>query len=305
MTHWNNDNARWVYGRDHSGNEITNLAYAFNEGWANYWRQARYLGRAASGTAVPPGNRDWNESLVGDTLLGLSNQPGVGDSMMVQVLESNAGGIHSLHDFEVALAAARGLPAPPAPASCPPDFNDDGATCRRVHTVNKPSHGRGGGLVPTECGAGRHLDAGLCYPVCNPGFYPVGPVCWGTCPPGYDDHGATCYRGTSIIGADNSDCPWYDKCGLVTAKGCSRCPPGYNNDGCTCRMDVHVTAKPSYGRGGGSVPGACTPPKEMDAGLCYDPCPAGMRGIGPVCWGNCPPGYDDHGATCHQGIILK
>lgn len=34
-----------------------------------------------------------------------------------------------------------------------------------------------------------------------------------------------------------------------------------------------------------SVTGAsCGGGKEMDAGLCYDPCPLGYRGVGPVCW---------------------
>jgi pimeloyl-ACP methyl ester carboxylesterase len=42
----------------------------------------------------------------------------------------------------------------------------------------------------------------------------------------------------------------------------------------------------------------CGPSREVDAGLCYPRCAAGMKGVGPVCWQNCPSGYADHGVGC-------
>jgi hypothetical protein len=223
---------------------------------------------------------------------------------MVEVLEDPAyeEEIHSLHDFEVALAAKYPTAPPPPPvADCPPGFNDDGATCSS--SVAKPSYGRGAGTAPTQCGAGQQYDAGLCYPQCAAGYYGVGPVCWQICPAGYADDGLTCRRDASIINADNSSCPWYDKCGLTFAKGCSVCPPGYANDGCTCRIDAHIFGKSSYGRGAGTVPTQCGAGQQYDAGLCYPFCAPGYSGAGPVCWGSCPNGYGDNGAICTTVIV--
>jgi len=129
----------------------------------------------------------------------------------------------------------------------------------------------------------------------------VGPVCWAYCQAGFEDIGALCSKAGSIISADNSACPWYDVCGLVTAKGCSHCPDGYHNDGCTCRIDPIVYDKSTYGRGVG-LPLTCSADKEYDAGLCYWPCSAGSHGIGPVCWGDCPSSMpNEAGALCCAG----
>lgn len=149
------------------------------------------------------------------------------------------------------------------------------------------SYGRGAGTVPTSCAAGQEKQAGLCYTTCRSGYTGVGPVCWQVCPTGFRDDGAFCRRDAVIISADNSSCPWYDKCGLTFAKGCSRCPAGYVNDGCTCRKDAYIFAKATYGRGAGTVPQTCDQGKELDAGLCYGRCAAGFKGVGPVCWEQC------------------
>ena len=42
----------------------------------------------------------------------------------------------------------------------------------------------------------------------------------------------------------------------------------------------------------------CPPNRELDAGLCYPKCAAGMKGVGPVCWQSCPSGMTDHGVGC-------
>lgn len=106
-------------------------------------------------------------------------------------------------------------------------------------------------FAQTDCGPTAEKNGAFCYPLCKAGYHGVGPVCWASCPSGYTDDGATCRQDVQIFSADNSKCPWYDKCGLTFAKSCSTCPAGYANDGCTCRRDVHILAKDSYGRGAG------------------------------------------------------
>lgn len=152
-------------------------------------------------------------------------------------------------------------------------------TCWKHTTV------RGAGTIPTEC-PGADKSGALCYPYCPAGYTGVGPVCWESCPAGYKDDGAFCRRDAHITSADNSGCPWYDKCGLTFARGCSKCPAGYTNDGCTCRKDAHIFAKATQTRGAG-VPMSCAAGYENDAGLCYPPCGPRMDGVGPVCWMEC------------------
>lgn len=290
-----------MYARSHDGSEIFNAQYAFNEGWADYWAQARQAFRSPVSTVHDASFTEWNENLIANKLLADSELPGSSDALMVHILQENPKTIHSLHEFEQKLFAWLGRGSPPPTAICPPNYTDDGLTCRRdVSVVPKPSYDRGPGGPPYQCPVGEELDAGLCYPLCANGYHGVGPLCWGLCPPQYTDDGATCRRDAKIIGADNSKCPWYDKCGLTFAKGCSICPPGFSNDGCTCRIDTNVISKPSYGRGTGSVPNRCAANQEYDTGLCYVSCAVGYHGVGPVCWGSCPQGYDDHGATCYR-----
>jgi hypothetical protein len=316
LTHWNGDNAKWTYGRVHHGDEVTTQQFAFHEGWGNYWRAARLAATTTPRPAAPAtyraplaaGYRDWNEILVANALLALAGSAGggdAGDRAMLSVLEKNPGGIHTLHEFEVAFAKQRGLAEPPAPAACPPEFHDDGATCRRdVDVTAKPSYGRGVGEVPSSCADGWEYDAGLCYPMCPAGYRGIGPVCWQICPAGYHDDGATCRLDAQIFSADNSQCPWYDKCGLTFSKGCSVCPAGFANDGCTCRRDASIFGKSTQTRGAGKVPIACRPGTVYDAGLCYTPCNAGYTGAGPVCWGSCPADHEDHGATCYRAASV-
>jgi pimeloyl-ACP methyl ester carboxylesterase len=42
----------------------------------------------------------------------------------------------------------------------------------------------------------------------------------------------------------------------------------------------------------------CPPGRDLDAGICYPKCAAGMKGVGPVCWQTCPSGWTDHGVGC-------
>lgn len=136
-------------------------------------------------------------------------------------------------------------------------------------------------LVLSECSNADRSGA-LCYPPCRDGYSGVGPVCWQQCAAGYSDDGVTRRRNADIRGSDNGDCPWYDKCGLVSARGCSKCPEGYHNDGCTRRIDAHIYGKDSYGRGVG-WPMSCSPGKEQIAALCYGDCSAGWHKAGIYC----------------------
>jgi hypothetical protein len=102
------------------------------------------------------------------------------------------------------------------------------------------------------CPAGQQYQNGLCYPACAAGWSGEGPVCWKPCASGFTDTGWFCNRSGSIIKANTSSCPWYNKCGLGSS--CSKCPSGYAKDGCTCRRDPYIYAQESYGRGAGTAP---------------------------------------------------
>jgi hypothetical protein len=300
--HWTCDNVRFRYGRLHNGYEVTEEAYAFHEGWADYWDRRHSDSIPISFASFDdPALVDWVEILVSDRLTELSKC--VGASAMVETLENNPRAIHSLYEFETKLCASRsccGLEDRRPPGDCPPGYHDDGLTCRLENILAKPSYGRGDGIIPQGCSSGQEYDWGLCYPSCASGYSGSGPVCWQTCPSGYHDDGAFCRRDAVIIGADNGPCPWYDKCGLTFARGCSKCPPGYANDGCTCRIDADIFAKGSYTRGVGNIPSSCPSGYQLDAGLCYPSCHEGFTGIGPICWGKCPDGFADQGATCYR-----
>jgi hypothetical protein len=348
--HWNWDNFRWAYARFHSGCEVFNTQYAFNEGWANFWEDGRVFTLAACNT-VTSGFLDWNEDLIGKRLLELSGalctpaDPGTCRRRMVEVLEKNPGAIHSLWDFEKRYCALHSAgnrfcrssttPRRTVPAPCPPGFHDDGATCRLDNIRAKPSYPRGVGVVPTVCGSGQQLDAGLCYPECQSGYSGVGPVCWQRCPSGFRDDGAFCAkpqpygRGTGYawefgdppfdLGNAKRRCERDHGAGRCEQNGLifyPRCRPGFHSVGCcvcspNCTggmTDIGVScAKKSYGRGVGTVPTRCQGGMEYDAGLCYQPCRSGFNGVGPVCWGRCPPDYADHGATCYRdpNVIVK
>lgn len=155
--HWSGDNTLYRYARCHTGREITEEPYAFNEGWATYWAAARFDGHnpvvgdvtknkvstaycgGVAGPVVPltPGHLDWVEHMIADRLLDLAACVGAGDldagdRAMVQTLEANPGTIHRLYDFETALCSTRsccGLERPDVPY-CPPAYTDDGLTCR-------------------------------------------------------------------------------------------------------------------------------------------------------------------------------
>jgi hypothetical protein len=110
---------------------------------------------------------------------------------------------------------------------------------------------------------------------CWPGTEQNGALCYPLCEPGFSGAGPVCYK---------------------------NCPTGYTDDGALCRLDAHIFAKASYGRGGGTGL-ICAANQEAQGGLCYPRCIASHYGVGPVCWQRCPAGYADHGATCFRHIF--
>jgi Beta/Gamma crystallin len=174
---------------------------------------------------------------------------------------------------------------------------------------------RGAGTIPDQCPPGQVMDAGLCYQQCRAGYRGVGPVCWADCPSGYRDDGAFCAKPAAY--GRGGGYPWKFGDGFNLDKAKKRCE-GSNPQGCEkngeimypkCRGGFHATGccicspdcpsgfpdmgvsctKPSYGRGAGTVPTSCSGGKQNQGGLCYRPCEAGYKGIGPVCWADaCP-----------------
>lgn len=199
---------------------------------------------------------------------------------------------------------------------CPSGWTDIGVSC------TKPSYGRGVGKIPTGCPEGQENDAGLCYDKCRENYHGVGPVCWGVCPAGFRDDGAFCNkpndgkgygRGwgyTSQEACENSG-DWHAKengCEKCLAFWYPKCDAGYHPVGCNiCSVncpdgwaDIGVSCtKPTYTRGVGKIPTGCPEGQENSAGLCYDKCKENYTGVGPICWGVCPPNnFRDDGAFC-------
>lgn len=263
--HWNWDNFRWAYARNHNGTELFNTQYAFNEGWAGFWEESRFPARSiAAPTATERHNMHFNEDMIHTQLLRDLQLPGNSRRIMVEVLEANPGTIHSLNDYERRLFARLGLAAPAAAPSCPLGWNDDGATCRTGgEVIAKSSYGRGVGTPQDGCSGGKVNDGGLCYTPCPADHDGFATRCIQDCAPGYSDHGLTCFR--EIF-------DWYWKGG--------------------------------FDRGVGELPSGCTGGKVLNDGLCYDPCRTGWSGGGPVCYSPCPEGWDDDGATCRRPLWI-
>ncbi len=178
----------------------------------------------------------------------------------------------------------------------------------------KSSYGRGVGTIPGTCKPKETKSGLLCYPDCKPGYYNVAGVCWQGCPDGFRDDGAFCRKAEYGRGAGYA--LWDEgKCNRDNKQGCEKnglmwypkCAAGYSAFGCCiCRPDQ--TCPPGWNAVAGScqkssyVVGPITPncgDKQYDAGLCYKTCSTGYNGIGPVCWGQCPPELPvDCGAMC-------
>lgn len=180
----------------------------------------------------------------------------------------------------------------------------------------KDSVGRGIGAVPDQCSVETESKSGLlCYEKCRPGFTIIAGVCWSECPAGWQDDGAFCKKPTSYTrgtlwfsqencekahpkeGCEQSWGAIYPRCkpGYVahTATECSpECPNDMKDIGISCTKQSYIV-KP--------ITPTCSEDQEYNAGLCYNSCPQDFVGVGPVCWGNCPPDKPiDCGALCGE-----
>ena len=101
--HWNWDNVRFIYGRQHEFTSNTGVeGFAFHEGWAEYFNGQVDTGLGPDQN-VPDGK--WTgppspsiEGFVANQLLDLSNRCG-GFANLWSTLKANPGAIHSLAEF--------------------------------------------------------------------------------------------------------------------------------------------------------------------------------------------------------------
>jgi len=193
----------------------------------------------------------------------------------------------------------------------------------------KDSYGRGVGTVPQSCAPGKERIGLLCYDKCPRGMKRVGFDCHSTCPSGFSDQGLFCRRAEYGRGVGFAALPsdlWdgdtnrkrcerkhgRGKCEMSGGIAYPKCKPGYKAVGCclcrparpNCRsygmkpgIDLSCAKVVSIGR---PVTGVCGRGEQENAGLCYDKCRGGYKGIGPVCWANrCKAPYPvDCGAGC-------
>ncbi len=90
--------------------------------------------------------------------------------------------------------------------------------------------------------------------------------------------------------------------GFATSCVKEGCPFGYGENALLCTPKT--IAKKTYGRGAGKH-GDCGPDQVNEAGLCYDRCPAGYKGVGLACWSECPAGFTDTGALCTASDVVR
>ena len=185
----------------------------------------------------------------------------------------------------------------------------------------KHSYGRGVGTVPTACPAGAN-EAGLCYSQCPAGYTGVGILCHQNCPAGFGSATAadiscskpgTYSRSThTLILSGPADCQAASEgrgCEQFVALLYPRPRPGFQcgDAGVICSA-VCPAGMPDQGLFCAKVPArqrtvalpSCSGALQADAGLCYSGCQTEYKGVGPVCWGNCPKATHpvDCGALC-------
>jgi hypothetical protein len=168
---------------------------------------------------------------------------------------------------------------------------------------------RGAGRLPQACPAGQERAGLLCYRACPAGMKRVGIDCHSVCPAGMRDDGLFCRateygRGVGYAIWNESKClaeNAFSGCEKWGAMWYPKCAPGYKNFGAnicrpvtpdcgalklkgridlSCAKDIHL--------GHATQAPLCSSTQQMDAGLCYDKCPAGYKGVGPVCWSRPP-----------------
>ncbi len=187
----------------------------------------------------------------------------------------------------------------------------------------KESYGRGVGTVPGTCGPGEVKSGLLCYPQPEPGYNVVAGIYSQSCPPDFRDDGLFCAKPAAY--GRGAGYPWKfgdrafslddarARCASDNSQGCDtdgavvypKCKPNFHAVGCcTCShdcpagmTDIGVScAKKTYVKP--PIAPKCAAGEDYDAGLCYKPCADGSKGVGPVCWTECPASMVNCGAMC-------
>lgn len=119
VAHFNDDLTWYRYARDHTTNQDTNLGFAFNEGWAHYFRHMLHPDFMSGPMPDPPppgAPEDEVEGLVARKLIALSDScPSDGFRHMWDALKGNPGAIHSFAEFRKAFLDRK----PPCGANSP------------------------------------------------------------------------------------------------------------------------------------------------------------------------------------------
>lgn len=178
----------------------------------------------------------------------------------------------------------------------------------------RDSYGRGVGTIPLTCAPGQEKVGLLCYTNCPAGMKRAGVDCHSICPEGLRDDGLFCRAAEYGRGAGYA--LWNEgKCNQENPQGCEKngalwypkCKAGYEAFGCCiCRpkkpdcgaLGLNSGIDLSCGKKiqiGDVHTGSCPPGQDSDAGLCYEKCKTGYAGVGPVCWGQPPPGWSECG----------
>jgi len=187
----------------------------------------------------------------------------------------------------------------------------------------KDSYPRGAGTLPNSCADGQERIGLLCYDKCPSGYKRWGLDCHQQCPSGWTNNGLYCRKSEYGRGAGypyklrdgkkNLQEKKIARCEADHGRGnCEmngfiaypKCAPGYHNIGCCiCRpskpdckalgmghqIDLSCAKKIEI-KGTKPKIGTCSSSQERKAGLCYNKCKSGYKGVGPVCWANIPDG---------------
>ena len=187
----------------------------------------------------------------------------------------------------------------------------------------KNSYGRDVGTIPDGCPSDRDKIGSPCYSKCPTDYSRSGFDCYRNCPDGFRDDGLYCRlveygRGAGYAWQFGdpafSDAGQFSRCENDNGRGnCEKdgvtlivypkCRSNYSAFGCCiCRPNTPDCANLGFNgqldlsctkniRIGDPTLTVCGQGKENDAGLCYAPCGATYKGIGPVCWAQGPPNW--------------
>lgn len=174
-----------------------------------------------------------------------------------------------------------------------PAFENNGA----LHTVTSITKAikLDTGTIPTECGPDEEQQGGLCYPKCPEGWTGVLDRCWKNCPGGTVQTLGRCEKDSYGRGVGTLP-EVYDDGYYNTSWGSVGCTDGrpFQISGYDDCYKTWISVLKSRCPGG----------KELQDGLCYEPCRPGFFGQGPVCWSHEGP-VNQESYSRGSGTLLK